>query len=87
MTGDEVVGPDFDEPGSCLGAILRGLGAAGMEAAARGRVQGAGHFALQGHLWNDLGIGNRLRIQQGTGVRVRWSGIQLVSRRKFHQAP
>src|SRR3954469_7209674 len=45
--GDGVVGGDFAEVGVNLGAVGDGLGAARVEAAAGGGVDGRGHVALE----------------------------------------
>ena len=53
--------------------------AAGMEVAARRRVDRAGHIALQQHpLAAGLGVGNGHRRQQRLGIRVLRPGVQIL---------
>src|ERR1044072_1143730 len=86
--GDGVVGGDFAEVGVYLGAVGDGVGAACVEAAAGGRVDGRGHVALEHDavalargVWDGDGGEQRARV----GVeRVR---VELFGGRDLDDAP
>jgi len=75
VAGDVVAGEDLAHLRLLLRAALEGVGAAGVEAAARGRVDRARHVALQDDaLARRLGVGNRDRRQERLGVGVLRAG-------------
>ena len=80
--GGPVVGFYFAEFGDYRLAAVDGDGAAGVEDAAAGRVQGAGHLAAEQDafpLGVDYRVGDRHRRQQRPGVGVERVGVNLVA--------
>jgi FtsZ-binding cell division protein ZapB len=79
--GDGVAGGDFAEVGVDAGAVGDGLGAAGVEAAAGGRVDGRGHVALEDDAVALVrGVGDGDGGEQGARVGVERVGVQLLGR-------
>src|SRR6266446_4268725 len=75
MASDVVAGEDLADLGLLLGAALEGVGAAGVEAAARGRVDRARHIAFEDDaLSRRLWVGDRDGREQRLGVGVLRAG-------------
>ena len=87
LAGEELryVQRDLPELGLLLGAFFTGVLAPGVEAAAGGRVHGAGHIALQ-HLLHggNLRVGHGDGVQQGVGIRMGGAVKKVVLFSDFH---
>jgi hypothetical protein len=71
VTGDLVARGDLDEIGLSLRAAWHDEGTAGVEVAARRRVEGAGHFSAEDDLLLLLvGMRRKGGGEEGLGVRV-----------------
>ena len=88
VAGCPVAGGDLLELGHLVCALLIRIGAAGAETAAAGRIQRAGHIALQ---HNALGLAGRNGVchrnsgDQAAGVGVDAVGDQLKAVGQLHQ--
>ena len=71
VAGRELAGENLPQHGLFPGAAVEGIGAAGVEAAARGRVDRARHIPAQDDaLFRRIRVGHRHRREQRLGIGV-----------------
>src|SRR5215470_4213486 len=88
-TGGEMPGSDFAQRRLLLGAAWHAMGAAGVEAAARGRIGRAGQVALEQRVVADAlqpRIGQRDRLQQAARIGMARLGMQAGALGNLHDA-
>ena len=89
VAGTEVAGGHLDQVGPFDAAQLVGVGTAGVEPAAAGRVHGAGHLAGEQRplFVPQRGVGLGHRLQQEAGVGMAGTAVQLLGGRHLAEAP